>query len=87
MGTSFPDRWSRQRSGSRDCLVSVLYGRRTSGAGSTPPRPLFQRTMAAGRTAQVVISSRSITGSGGSPAAPPAVTDAPEGRTVEGRTP
>jgi hypothetical protein len=63
MANHTPDRWSLERSDARDCLVSVLYGGRETGNGSTPPRSLFQRTIAACRTAQVVISGRSITGS------------------------
>lgn len=61
MGTSFPDGSSRPRSSARDGLVSILYGVRTSGGSSSPPRPLLQRTMAAGRTSKAVVSSRSIT--------------------------
>lgn len=61
MGSRFPDKWSRERcSGSRDCLVSVLFGRPSPG-GSKPSLPLFHRTMAAGRIWQVVLSTRSIT--------------------------
>jgi hypothetical protein len=63
MASHTPDRWSLERSDARDCLVSVLYGRRGSGDGSTPPKPLFQRNVAACRTSQVVVSGRSITGS------------------------
>ncbi len=61
MGVGFPDRWSRERSGARDCLVSVLYGRRSFDGDSTALRPLFHRTMAAGRISQVVVSMRSTT--------------------------
>jgi hypothetical protein len=63
MANHTPDRWSLERSDARDCLVSVLYGGRGTGDGSTPPRFLFQRTIAACRSAQVVVSGRSITGS------------------------
>jgi hypothetical protein len=61
MGSSIPDSWSRERSGARDHLVSVLYGHRSSGGGSTPPRPIFQRNTAAARSSQVVVGNRSIT--------------------------
>jgi hypothetical protein len=67
MELSFPESWSRERSGARDCLVSVLYGRHTSGNGSSL-RPLFQRTTAACRTSQAVVSARSITSPGQGPA-------------------
>ena len=59
-----PESWSRERSSDRDCLVSILYGRRSSAAGTTP-RSLFQRTVSTGRTTQVTVSARSITTSGG----------------------
>jgi hypothetical protein len=61
MGAGFPERWSRQRSGASDCLVSVLYGRRSFDGDPTARRPLFHRTTAADRTSQVVVSLRSIT--------------------------
>lgn len=87
MAASFPESWSRERSSARDCLVSVLYGRHTTGSGSTL-RPLFQRTTAASRTSQTVVSARSITSPShaawlGEPAREPTR----HACQVEGRTP
>jgi hypothetical protein len=60
-----PERWTRQRSSDRECLVSILYGPRSSTPATAPPRRLFQRTIATARSTQVTVSSRSITTAAG----------------------
>jgi hypothetical protein len=60
-----PERWTRERTSDRDCLISILYGQRSSTPTTRPPRWLSQRTIATARTTQVIVSSRSITSSAG----------------------